>query len=170
MEFESGARDQLANPIEKLMYYAAAVLLLAITAVMLYAVAMRYYFNRPPIWSEEVPRMLFVWMVFIGAGIAIKQGLNVRVEYFVNMMPPALRRWVETVMHALALGLIAVLFFYSFPVVELSLGGRLLSTGWSNAVFTIPLPIGCVIMFCYQVGRLRKSWRPAGQALPGTEG
>lgn len=159
MEFESGSGEKLTHPLEKLMYYAAAVLLLAIASTMLYSVALRYYFNRPPIWSEEVPRMLSVWMVFIGAGIAIKRGLNVRVEYFVNMMTPSVRRWVETVMHAIALGLIGVMFVYSFPVIELSLGGRLLSTGWSNAVFTIPLPIGCAIMFWYQLGQLRKSWR-----------
>ena len=61
--------------------------MLAMTGVMLYAVTARYWFNRPPIWGEDVPRIIFVWMTFLTIGLAIKLGLNIRVTSVVAMLP-----------------------------------------------------------------------------------
>jgi len=149
--------------IERATYYLGALLMLAMTGTMVYAVTMRYFFNRPPMWSEDVPRIIFIWMVFLVAGLAIKRGLNIRCTYFVDPLPRRMRLIIELCMHAIVLAMIVVLFWQSFPVVRLSLLGTMLSTGWSNAVATIPLPIGCVIIFIYQAAR---AWRTI-EALRG---
>lgn len=158
MELEP-TRIQPKGAVEQAFYWLAALLMIAITATMLYSVVMRYFFARPPIWSEDVPRVLFIWMTFLTIGLAIRFGLNIRVTFLVDRMPDGLRRWVEVAMHLIVLATIGVLFFYSFPKIELDLGGTMLSTGWNNAVLSIPMPIGCVIIFVYQCRQLMKSWR-----------
>jgi TRAP-type C4-dicarboxylate transport system permease small subunit len=36
--------------------------MLALTGVILYAVVLRCFFNAAPSWSEEVPRVVFLWV------------------------------------------------------------------------------------------------------------
>lgn len=139
-----------SNPIERLLYYAGALLMLGITFTVLYSVVMRYFFNRPPIWSEDIPKLLFVWMVFLVAGLAIKMGLNIRVTVLTSRLPRKGRLMLEIAMHALVLAFLAVLFVNSFPVIRLNMGGTMISTGWSNAVMSIPLAVGGAIMGFYQ--------------------
>lgn len=45
----------------------SAVLMLAVTAIMTLQVVSRYVFNSPIDWTEEVCRILFVAMIFVGA-------------------------------------------------------------------------------------------------------
>jgi TRAP-type transport system small permease protein len=158
MEFEP-TQIQPKTLIESIQYYLAGLLLLLLFGIIAYVVVMRYYFSRPPIWGEDVPRTLFVWLTFLSAGIAIRLGLNIRVTSFVDMMSPGVRRIVETTMHVIVLAMLGVFFWYSFPIIDLGLGGRMLSTGWYEAVLALPLPLGAAIMGYYQMWRMIDVWR-----------
>lgn len=172
MSDEGGLRPKTL--IDRIFWYLAAGLMLVMTGVMLYAVVARYFFNRPPIWSEDVPRTLFVWMVMLVLGLAIKMGLNIRVTTFIDMMPRRLRLAVETAMHVLVLGMIVTLFWQTLPILELKATQRMLSTGWAESVLVWPILIGCVLAFIYQLGQfgvvlraIRTGKDPAGSHLSG---
>jgi TRAP-type C4-dicarboxylate transport system permease small subunit len=124
------------------------------TVTMLYVVTARYFFNRPPLWSEDVPRTLFVWMVFATLGLAIKLGLNIRVTSLTDAMPRGLRLANEALMHVLVLAMIAVLVWYTVPLLRLKWGTTMLSTGWSEAVLVLPMVGGLCIAAVYQARRL----------------
>jgi TRAP-type C4-dicarboxylate transport system permease small subunit len=98
-------------------------------------------------------------MTFIGAAVATKRGLNLKVTYFVDKLPVRARSAIEVVMHALVLALLVTLFVYNIPVIELQWPGRMLSTGWSNAVNFVPLSVGCLLMIWYQTRLLRRALR-----------
>jgi TRAP-type transport system small permease protein len=157
------------NPFEWLLYGASALLMFGIVCVMTYIVVMRYYFGAPPIWSEDIPKLMFVWLVFLAIGLAIKAGINIRVTVLTQRLPRRIRLSVEVAMHVLVLTFIGTLFVQSFPVVELALGGRMLSTGWSNAVAVVPLTFGAALIFFYQ-GRLlwiaARALRDGGEDTP----
>src|SRR2546423_13338136 len=159
MEIEQSQQREPQTLIEKIQYHAAGLTLLAIVAIMLYVVAMRYLFSRAPLWGEEVPRVIFIWMTFLFAGIAIRLNLNIAVVAVINQVPAQPRRIIQTAMHLLVLVLLVIMIWHSVPIVELGLRGRMLSTGWPNAVFSLPVPIGCAIMTYYQATRLVGLWR-----------
>lgn len=151
----SNSRDRgPSNFFEWLIYYCGALLMLAMTGSMIYVVVMRYFFNSPPIWSEDIPKLLFIWMVFLTVGLAIKMGLNIRVTALTWSLPRRARLWLEAVMHLLVLIFLLVLLAGTKPVIELAMGGRMLSTGWSNAVYSIPMAVGAGLAFAYQAREL----------------
>jgi TRAP-type C4-dicarboxylate transport system permease small subunit len=161
---ESEAEDAHASlrtrsKVETALYLASAVLMLLLAVLVFYSVIMRYVFSRPPIWAENVPLTLFIWMTFIGAAVATKRGLNLKVTYFVDKLPVRARSAIEVVMHALVLALLVTLFVYNIPIIELQWPGRMLSTGWSNAVNFVPLSVGCLLMIWYQIRLLRRALR-----------
>ena len=136
--------------IDRFFWYAGGLMMLAMTGVMIYALTARYFFNRPPLWSEDVPRTIFVWMSMITLGLAIKLGLNIRVTTLLDLMPRATRLWTEIVMHVLVLGMLALLIWFTLPILRLKASAVMLSTGWSEEVLVAPMLIGFALAFVHQ--------------------
>jgi TRAP-type transport system small permease protein len=149
--------------IDRTFSFASGMLMLAISAIVIYCVVMRYWFNQPPIWSEDVPRLLFVWMTYLAAVVATRRDTNIKVTFIVDKLPRRLQLLIDIVMTAIVIAMMLVLAWYSWPVIELNLGGTMLSTGWNEAVFYLPLPGACVLMAMYQAKRLAKVVRALGR-------
>ncbi|NBB84311.1 MAG: TRAP transporter small permease subunit [Alphaproteobacteria bacterium] len=159
------AKPARGQRLQQAMFYGCAVLLIAIVALVLYSVTMRYFFNAPPIWGEDVPRLLFVWLTFIGAGLATMLGLNIRVTFLIDKFPARLRLYTEVTMHVLVLVMLAVIFWYSLPVLRLNMNSVMLSTGWSRAWTYLALPTGCVVMAVYQTVLLVRTVKTGRRAI-----
>jgi TRAP-type C4-dicarboxylate transport system permease small subunit len=149
--------DNEAGPqsaVDKLIYYLSAIGMLGLFGLVIYGVAMRYIFSRPPLWSTDVPNLVFIWLVFITVGLTVKLGPKIRVVFFVSKMPRSVRRGLLLFGHAAVLVMLACFFFYSIPIIALSGGQTMLSTGWPGSVFFYALPAGSVVMAYYQIWAL----------------
>jgi TRAP-type C4-dicarboxylate transport system permease small subunit len=155
---ESGDLD-LGNPITRLLYYFGAVCLIGITFVIFYATIARYFFNAPPFWGEEIAVLLFIWMGFVSAGLAIASGWNVHVDALLRVMSPRSALLCQACMHVIVLLFLATLLYHSQDVVELSLFGRLEATRWPSVVMTAALPTGLVLMLGFQFVLLLRTLR-----------
>jgi TRAP-type C4-dicarboxylate transport system permease small subunit len=137
--------------LERLLFYASAALMLALAGVILYAVVARYFFNAAPAWSDEVPRVIFLWATYIGIAVAAKRGQSLRVTFVLDRLPPLARLWLELFMHACIFVMLAFLLWHNVPVIELGRQTRMLATQWSDAVRFWPLSVGCVLIGLYQI-------------------
>lgn len=69
---------------------AALALCLAVMVVLVFGnVALRYLLNTGITVSEEVSRLLFVWLTFLGAAIALREHAHLGVDMLVQRLPPA---------------------------------------------------------------------------------
>ncbi len=125
--------------------------MLSLFGSVLYTVGARYLFNRPPLWSVDVPNLIFIWLVFGVVGLTAKLGPQIRVVFFVRKMPSAVQRAIEVAAHCAILMMLVVFIIESQPIIELSSDETMLSTGWSGSVFFYALPVGCVVMGYYQI-------------------
>ena len=62
------------------------VLLFFITAIITYAVIMRYVFNDSPSWAEEVTRFIFIWSAFLSISLCIKRQSSIRIDILLNVL------------------------------------------------------------------------------------
>ena len=87
---------------------------LSICVVLVNAnVIMRYFFNSPIRWAEEVVTSLFVWTVFIGSAYAYRKHSHLGVDILVNLMPPKMKAVVKAVMSVVELGVLTMLTWIS---------------------------------------------------------
>nr|WP_245210434.1 TRAP transporter small permease [Sedimentibacter acidaminivorans] len=116
---------------EKLMGLA----LWGIVVIMGIQVIMRYVFRSSLVWSEEVSRYLFIWMVFIGISYGIKNGSHMRIDMLEHFFPK-LRK---------GLGILADLCFLTFAAYMIGPGitviESLLITGQTSPAGEIPMYI-----------------------------
>lgn len=96
MKLLSRAADRL---VEGLMGLA-----LAIMVVLVFGnVILRYVFNTGLPWGEEIARLMFVWMIFLGAILALRRNAHIGVEMLQSKLPPSARRACAVVSHLLML-------------------------------------------------------------------
>ena len=85
-------------------------LTLSICVVLVNAnVIMRYFFNTPIHWAEEVVTSLFVWTVFIGSAYAYRKHSHLGVDILVNILPDKIRQVVKAVMSVVELFVLIML-------------------------------------------------------------
>jgi len=148
-------------------------MLIAFTGLVLYSVAMRYLFSAPPRWGEELPKLLFVWMIFIGAGFAHFAGINLRVTLLIDLVARGPRRAIELVMHTMIVLMLLLILWYSVPILQLTVRSTSLATGLNDSLTFWALPMGvCLLLIseCWRILRLLRgqvdSPVPLGEAAP----
>lgn len=78
------------------MVLASGAMCIAVLATFL-NVMLRYFFNRPIYQAEEIATSMFVWLVFIGAGVCYGEKMHIGIDCLVNLFPAGLRRVIETI-------------------------------------------------------------------------
>lgn len=88
--------DKSDNALSAIDILLACIILL-IVLIMSVQVLFRYAFNNSISWSEEAVRYLFVWMTFLGAAVCFRDRLHIRVDYFKDVLPPAIGKKLSRV-------------------------------------------------------------------------
>ena len=84
---------------------------LAVMVVLVFGnVIMRYGFNSGITVSEELSRWLFVWLTFLGAVVAMKEGAHLGSDTLVSRMPLAIKKVFFLAGHLLMLFVCWLLF------------------------------------------------------------
>src|SRR3979490_1172948 len=73
----------------------AAILLAADLLVVCGSVLLRFLFNAPVEWADDVARGLMVGSSFFGAASALARSENLGVAFFIDMLPAGIRRVVD---------------------------------------------------------------------------
>ena len=81
---------------------------LAIVLLVSYDVTMRYFFNQPQLFVDEVASFLQVLLIFGGAAATFRAGGHVRVDLITGAVRPAARAWLRVATLVLGILLLAV--------------------------------------------------------------
>lgn len=140
----------------------------AIVAILFYAVVMRYGFHRPPAWSIELSRFLFLWMVMLGAALVTREKSHIEITFLSDRLPPKIRTVWLALLRLAMVGFCFVMVYYGvriLPIVGQANTPTLnLSMGWLYA----SVPAGAFLMSVYLL-RTRHSPAP-GESGPSTPG
>ncbi len=109
----------------------AAVMLGIMAAVVIYTVFQRYLLGRTPYWSEELPRLLLIWMAFLGAVAAAVRGGHLSA----GLLPLLVRD--ERVLRLLALVRLTLTALFSIVMIKASFDLALLTSGQLTAALQI---------------------------------
>ena len=116
----------------------------------------RYVLHATFQWYDEVARLCFVWMVFLGAAVAVRRGAHFRLHLLVDRLGPRLRRVTDLVVALLVVGFGGVLVaggVAMWPVARRQVTDSLeLSMLW----FYAALPVGGALMILFSLPHLRR--------------
>lgn len=99
------------------MGYASGIGMLVLGLILFYEVIMRYIFNAPTSWVQEVSIYLFMWTMFAGAAYTLEQGKHVHIDLLISHLSPAARRKLEMLTGALGLIFSIVVTYQGYEMV-----------------------------------------------------
>jgi tripartite ATP-independent transporter DctM subunit len=131
----------------------AAILLATDLVVVCGSVLLRFCFNAPVEWSDDVARGLMVGSAFFGAASALARGENVGVSFFRDLAPVRLRALVDA---ASALLVVLISGYVAYNAIKLGslTAGQTTGSGLPLELTFYPMGAGALFMTVFAIDQL----------------
>src|SRR4051812_34870814 len=96
----------------------AIVLFVAILVLVNFQIPCRFVLSISVPWTEEVSRLLFIWLAYVGAAIGMREGTLIVIDTLPQVLGPQPRMWLSFAVRAVSLVVIAFLLAASIPLVR----------------------------------------------------
>lgn len=110
-------------------------------------VVMRYCFNAPIKWLEEVQLWCMVWTVYLGMGAVVRNGGHIAIEIIVELFPKKVQKVVAVLVNLLMCALLVFLITQGDALVQLMLKSKRKTALLRVSYWVVysAMPVGCVI-------------------------
>ena len=137
--------------LETVTEWIMALMLAVMVGLVFGNVVLRYAFNSGIVAAEEIARLMFVWLVFLGATLALRHQQHLGLELVQVRLPPRVRRACAVISHLLML--YALWLFVEGSWIQLLIGMETYSTVlrfpmalYAAAGFFPALAMGCTVL------------------------
>lgn len=113
------------------------ILVLALATIGVLQVFFRYVIESSLAWTEELSRVLLIWLVLLAAAAEIKRGTHIAMRLVVERMTP---RW------ATAVERMNLLLIFCFAVILAIYGLELSERTMAQSATTLPLQMGQIYL------------------------
>ncbi|MFH1918934.1 MAG: TRAP transporter small permease [Planctomycetota bacterium] len=149
--------------------YVIAALFGAVILVVGAGVLWRYVLDSPLVWTVELSRILFTWMIFVGAALAIKEGTHIRVSLLVDRLPANAARYFSVGFLVLIVAFLGIMVYFGFEYVRLESGSRTPALGLPQAyVWYAALPVSFSFGVYFAVRKAIRDWRNPSRHEPAS--
>jgi TRAP-type C4-dicarboxylate transport system permease small subunit len=124
-------------------------LVLAIVAMIGVQVVSRYFFNQPLAWVEELSTYCFIWTVFVGASIALKEDRHIAITALELCLSNAQKRWLKVLIWISVLTFLLIMIPHGYKVMQVEVRSNSVSLPvdiprmW---FYSLPLTLACISM------------------------
>lgn len=141
--------DDMLAAIERVLVIALTA---AITVIMMAQVTLRYFFNAPIFWAEEISVQLLVFTTLFGLSLLVRSGELVSIDFLPRALSPKAR---HALLALLGLAMLAMLVFVAWlgwgwlsrPEVRIELSATTQLPRWYSYAF---LPVAVAAMAWHQ--------------------
>ena len=103
---------------------------------------LRYVFNDPLTWGEELIVGLFTWMIFVGAAAAVRSQMHIRIDVMAPVFANPKMNWLNTVTLVIGIAIIVTMIWACYEQVLQELVVESPMLGVSKAWFAAAMPVG----------------------------
>lgn len=148
-------------------------LMIAMFVLVFTNVVTRYGFGFSLAWGEEVARFLMIWVTFLGAGLALREGRHVAIEVLQDRLPASARRWLRLGLAVLILAFLAFLVVLGAQFVVFGWDKIMMATQMSRGIPYLAIPLGAAMFALHMVlifrRFLERDWEDTGAAGDGVQ-
>lgn len=124
------------------------------------SVALRYVFNNPLTWGEELIVALLTWMVFLGAAAAVRSQMHIRIDVVAPVLRMPKFYWLNTLTLVIGIVIIVTMIWACYEQVLQEVVVESPMLGVSKAWFAAAMPAGMILMLIHVL----RIWMDQGAA------
>jgi TRAP-type transport system small permease protein len=142
----------------RLLDHLAALLFAGTLLLVAVQIVCRFVLSLSVPWTEEVSRLVFVWLAFIGASLGVREGSMIVIDTLPLAIGPPWQRVMGPLVHLVSIAIIAFLFHGSLILVESVWPTTLSTVDWiSNGWIYLAFTTSFGLMLLYSVRPLLQS-------------
>ncbi|HLT59499.1 MAG TPA: TRAP transporter small permease [Limnochordales bacterium] len=138
--------EWLSDGLDRVARAVVAVLIGAMSIILIAQVFFRYVLQNSLPWSEEIARYLFVWASLLGASIALRLRFHPGLTLLVDRLPVKYRAGVGVLAHGLVLVLLLVVAREGFLIGRMNAWQRSPAVGIPMTYPYAAVWVGALIM------------------------
>ncbi len=150
--------------LDRVVFVAIALVLAAMVIDVAIQIFFRYVIVAPPTWTDELARFLFIWDIFLAAGLAFGRGAHIVVDALLHLFPQT-RRAFSILGNSIALIFLIVLVWQGINMTLLTSNTVSTALNLNMGVVYAALPVGAAISVLYVAIRLIDDLRGTGHRL-----
>ena len=135
-----------AHWTDRVLAVAMAALIAAQASVVGLQVIGRHIFRQPIPWTEEIARLLLVWLMCVGGVTALRHAQHPRVTALLRLFPAAERAAIDRGLRLVLLAFFLSLVFPAWQLTVASASEQLPASGLSGAAISVVLPVALLVM------------------------
>ena len=136
----------------------AVILLIFIFILGIAQVFWRWVLNDPIVWSEEMIRLTYVWICYLGWVIAERADSHIRITAISSRLPKTAQKWLQMFCHVLCIIMCALMVIYGIQLIGVGAKRTAVSFPMNYAVVYLMGPICNFIMVFYEIAMLIECW------------
>jgi TRAP-type transport system small permease protein len=139
------SNERSMNYMEKVL----AVLVTVMLVLMIVQVISRYIFGKPLSFTEEAARLVFIWVVFLGAAEAFRRKTTISIDVLFKILPRKVQKAIEGLNSVVIAGVLAMLILSGIKVVKATSHVDLITVPLPASFVYLAVPVACAIMLIY---------------------
>lgn len=151
---------QILNKIEQLINLIMALSIAGMSILIFTNVILRYAFHTGITWAEEMSRFMFIWMVFLGSILALKDGTHIGMDILVRRVPEKLRKILLLIGNFIILVISFIILSGSLKMTADSIESKAPATGLSLSLMYgvgIIMSLGMILISAMKFFKIIKS-------------
>lgn len=137
--------------LDNLLIITALSMLLLMTLTILYQVFSRQILSSTPAWSEELSRVLFVWVAFLGIAYGFKEKLHIGVGLVVELLPEAIQTIIDLLAKITIIILGIIMIYYGSYFTLLMMNSTMPGLRMPSSVMYVVIPITGFYIIMYGI-------------------
>jgi TRAP-type transport system small permease protein len=154
----------LARALSQVVEGLLLVMMVLLCLDVFLGVFSRYVMARTFTWYDEIARLLFVWIVFLGAAVGVRRSAHFRLHLVLDRFPTGIRRVANVVGVLVLMGFGLLMIQQGWKLVELGQFQRTPVMGLSKQYVYASVPAGGALIILYSLPLLWRALRGADHA------
>lgn len=136
----------------KLIDNFAGLCFLIVLVVILVQIFFRFVLKIGVPWTEEISRLFFIYLIFIGAAVAVRKGEMIVVDTIPNLVKGRLGLFLKLIINVFSFLFILIMFYAAMTLTEKVWSTTLSTVDWiSNGWIYMAQVIGFGLMIIYMI-------------------
>jgi len=156
---------KLLSFVDRVTAGAAMLLLVSLMATVLLGVVTRAI-GEPLIWTDEVSRLLMVWLAAFGWILACRRRGHIRIRFFRDLLPPRAWRVAEIAMQCAVAFFGALILWFGAALVMRNLDLAATTIPISIAWIYVPIGLAGSVTLAQSLGEISELFQGAAKPAP----
>ncbi len=141
---------------------ASALAVVGLAVIVFVQVFNRFVLKTPLAWSEDLAMLLYQWVVFLGAALAVQRMRHFGIELVVRRLPVPLRRAVDLLTPIVMAIVAVVMIVQGWAILGINRARIYATMDLSYTWAFLPIPVAGVLILLYLLRIEVARWRGHG--------